>query len=95
MSYVIPKLLCNSCPCQEGGDNSPRPFKRWRQTDGERGRKEGEVFSLMNRSGPEIYSRTVNLSEEVWLSLCERSLLLLITPVDVIIFINNVWRVFD
>ena len=37
----------------------------------------------------EIYSRTVNLSEEVWFSLYERSLLLPITPVDVIICINN------
>lgn len=37
MSYVIPKLLCNSCPCQEGGDNSPRRFRKM-ETAGERKR---------------------------------------------------------
>lgn len=89
VSYVIPKLVCNSCPCQEGGDNSPRRFKRWRQTEtGGRGVQPDESL--------QIYSGTVNSTStparRLCLSLFERSLLFLITPLDVIILINNVWK---
>lgn len=47
MSYIIPKLICNSCPCLRSGD-------------GDRWSKEEEVFSLMNHSGLDIYSTTIN-----------------------------------
>lgn len=83
MSYVIPKLICNSCPCQEGGDIKDED--RWRK-----------VLSLMNHSGLEIYRQNYKFNQHtsngVWLSLFESSLLLLIMPVNVIIYINNVWK---
>lgn len=85
MSYVIPKLLCNSCPCQEGGDNSPRRFR-------ERGRGARLDVSLQTGDIQQDCKSNQRMSKEVWLSLFERSLLLLITPVDVIIRINNVWK---
>lgn len=59
-------------------------LERWRQP--ERGREEGEVFSLMNR----YTAGTVNLTSTLVRSSFERSLLFLITPVDVIMCINNV-----
>lgn len=94
MSYVIPMLLCNSCPCQEGGDNSPRRFLKM-ETDGERekgGRGAQLDVSLWTGDIQQDCKSNQCTSEEVWLSLFERSLLFLITPVDVIICINNVWK---
>lgn len=65
--------------------------------DGDKRREGGrrEVFSIMNRSALEIQQKckfNQLSSEGVWLSLFEGSLLLLITLVDVITSINNVWK---
>lgn len=90
MSYVIPELICNSCHARRMVITHQEGFKRWRQT--ERGRKEGGVFSVIDRAAQEIQQCKCKFnqlsSEEVWLSVFEGSLLL-ITPV---VLYDNIYK---